>query len=943
MMSGRDEQAYDAFVSYSHAGDGKLAPALQAGIEKFAKPWYRVRALRVFRDQTSLSANPGLWPSIEKALSRSAWFLLLASPEAAASPWVAKEIQWWLEHRSANRLLIVLTSGTLHWDDAIGDFGRRSTALPAVLREAFAEQPRWVDASWDDDAALASRANPHLQDVIAEVASTIRGVPKDELVGLHVSEHRRTMRWVAGATGALASMLIVSIIATVVAVDQRDIAIAQRNVALGRQLAAVSTSELGTNLDVAHLLAARAYRTDANPQTRAALLQALIFSPHLVRYLPAGGEVRTLAGSSDGTTVVAGLSDGKVKRWTLVDPAPKEIFALPAEVSSLAINRDGTVVLASGGSAAVLWHAGRQPMEITLPRDQHAGPVAVSPSGRTGFVATREPVFEGRQSIAVVDVHSGATSITTHEVRDMPAVSSLVASWDDHLFLLDGGYGFWQRRRIPDWTLLIGSKAGFGVRNYAFGTSDGGGWFSYTNGDPRIPVWRTDRPSDPDDPEFTAHAPISRPESLTLSPAGTHLAVADSGVIHVSPVARRDAPRKAAIQLIGHGSINPDGVRFLRDGSHLISASREKIALWDLTQSDRISRTARVAVRPSCRACPGPSLRVAPDGQQIAIVDGNGESAILVALDDMSRPAVRMPTHMFRYRYGLPVWDAASRYVVLPVSSLPGGSRVVVPDGLPATVRAWPAGEGSDVVVAAALASDAKTSILVNTSGQIRFHDAETGRLRRTIPGPAELAGEANALQTNTGSAAVDSSSAFVALVVKGSVSIVDVAGASSVGSVPGNDAASVAFSGRRLLVQRANGTVEVWSARGSTKEREIAGDDSYGWAVPVGNQQGTVVARQRSNGSIVLADLDTGAIIGTFPPGPGSPARKTGIAFSPDGSRLITVIEGGDREDALLVVRDLSADALVRTACATAGRALTSGEWQAFVGTAAPEDLGCP
>jgi hypothetical protein len=171
-MSGRDEQGYDAFISYSHAGDGKLAPALQAGIEKFAKPWYRVRALKVFRDQTSLSANPGLWPSIETALSRSSWFVLLASPEAAASPWVAKEIQWWLEHRSVDRLLIVLTGGTLHWDDAIGDFDDRSTALPALLREAFTEEPRWVDASWDDDAALASRANPHLQDVIADVASS---------------------------------------------------------------------------------------------------------------------------------------------------------------------------------------------------------------------------------------------------------------------------------------------------------------------------------------------------------------------------------------------------------------------------------------------------------------------------------------------------------------------------------------------------------------------------------------------------------------------------------------------------------------------------------------------------------------------------------------------------------------------------------------------------
>lgn len=57
---------YDAFISYSHALDGSLAPALQTGLERFAKPWYRPRALRVFRDTTNLAANPGLWSSLRK-------------------------------------------------------------------------------------------------------------------------------------------------------------------------------------------------------------------------------------------------------------------------------------------------------------------------------------------------------------------------------------------------------------------------------------------------------------------------------------------------------------------------------------------------------------------------------------------------------------------------------------------------------------------------------------------------------------------------------------------------------------------------------------------------------------------------------------------------------------------------------------------------------------
>ena len=35
--------AYTAFISYSHAADGKLAPALQLALHRFARPWYRLR------------------------------------------------------------------------------------------------------------------------------------------------------------------------------------------------------------------------------------------------------------------------------------------------------------------------------------------------------------------------------------------------------------------------------------------------------------------------------------------------------------------------------------------------------------------------------------------------------------------------------------------------------------------------------------------------------------------------------------------------------------------------------------------------------------------------------------------------------------------------------------------------------------------------------------
>src|SRR3954452_8672632 len=141
--------AYAAFLSYSHAADGKLAPALQSGLHGFARPWFRLRALRVFRDEASLSANPGLWSSIVQALGSTQFFILLASPEAARSPWVGREVAYWVEHKSPATFLIVLTDGGLVWNNGTGDFDwTETTALPPSLRNVFTDEPRHIDLRW---------------------------------------------------------------------------------------------------------------------------------------------------------------------------------------------------------------------------------------------------------------------------------------------------------------------------------------------------------------------------------------------------------------------------------------------------------------------------------------------------------------------------------------------------------------------------------------------------------------------------------------------------------------------------------------------------------------------------------------------------------------------------------------------------------------------------
>jgi hypothetical protein len=296
-----DRDAYHGFISYSHAADEKLARELQRGLQQFAKPWYRTRALRIFRDDAALSANPELWGSVRQALDESQYFILLASPDSARSQWVSREVRYWRDHKESERILIGLTDGELAFADGRDAVvPRESNALPEPLEELYEEEPRYIDLRWARNAGELAISHPRFRDAVAELAAPIHGKPKDELASDEVREHRRTVRLARGAAVAILTLFVLAVVAAVIALVQRNNAVTEANIATSRQLAAVSETQLGTNLNVALPLAARAYRTSPNPQTRAALFQADLFSPHLVQFLPMGSRVVQVVGAAMG-------------------------------------------------------------------------------------------------------------------------------------------------------------------------------------------------------------------------------------------------------------------------------------------------------------------------------------------------------------------------------------------------------------------------------------------------------------------------------------------------------------------------------------------------------------------------------------------------------------------------------------------------------------------
>jgi hypothetical protein len=105
--------------------------------------------------------------------------ILLASPEAARSEWVTREITYWTEHKPLEKLLIVLTDGEIVWDQAASDFDwARTTALPPVLGRAFADEPRYIDLRWARTQEHLSLNDGRFRDRVADLAASLHHRPR---------------------------------------------------------------------------------------------------------------------------------------------------------------------------------------------------------------------------------------------------------------------------------------------------------------------------------------------------------------------------------------------------------------------------------------------------------------------------------------------------------------------------------------------------------------------------------------------------------------------------------------------------------------------------------------------------------------------------------------------------------------------------------------------
>ena len=603
---------YDAFLSYSHAADGKLAPALQRALHRFAKPWNRMRALRSFRDATSLAATPELWPTIVAALQESNHFLLLASPQAASSKWVQREVEWWLANRAADKILVLLTAGTIVWNEDARDFDwKLTTALPDLMRGKFRSEPLYVDLTWAQQQDQLSLRNTRFRSAILDIAAPLHGKDKDQLDGEDVRQFRRTGRLRAAAVAGLIALALATTAAAVIAVNQRNFAVAQARVALSRQLATEAVAG-DTRLDVAILLAVASYRLNETPQARAALLRLLLRTPTVKGVLASGrrervvfspdgrllasapgsfalsdsddqvvylwsidtlrrvgefrpaekhGKARAIAFHPDGKSMAVGYLDGAILLWDVTRREPVGApFKATLGADNLAFSPDGRYLLSASYDGVKLWDAAsRQLSSNRVP--QFTGTVQEVKFGPDGTMAA---AINGDHTVIVWDINTGQIVSTPRSIGDQPVTA----------------FAFHPNRR-----------------SWLFGTSNG-----VTLYDPKTRKMERD---------LGHRTPMSKPTTLRTSTDGNTIMINGGAGVKIFDPGRDQA--LGISQDIAAIDGDPASFSLAPDGRLLAQSLDDgAIVLWDLRQSRTLGEAFDGKMPSPSMALLGPGMTKSP-------------------------------------------------------------------------------------------------------------------------------------------------------------------------------------------------------------------------------------------------------------------------------------------------------------------------------------------
>lgn len=899
---------YDAFISYARS-DRNVASAVEKSLRRFATPWYRTRKLRVFRDESSLAHDPSLWSGIERALMASRWFLLLASPDSATRPWVNREIEWWLDNRGPDHLIIGLAASEITWrvDGPRGHL--ESPALPASLLHAWEQEPMWVDLRTVAAQKRISKDDSGAYSAIASVASVVAGVPKDELIGEDVRQQRRALAFLRTGIVAVLVLALIASFAAALAIRQRDRANAQQRLATLRAVSAQAEALASRDPDASLLMAAEAYRLDDGAEGRSVLMRAANANPDLAWTSDVGATIVQWAVSPSGTAIATADSSGGIIVWSR-DGRRRALPPVNGRPTSMAMSQDGSHMVVVTEDLEVRVYDVEEATSVaewTGPRSDAVLGVAIDDTG--DFVA----LLADASTLTLHEATSGRRLATRqslpypsgelrfrHGTLDFGAYDGTMAVFSLPFLALRRTAG---QPRTPAGHYIPAISpdlAYFGIAKDSFSWAE--------------PWAASASPQDAQlEGEVTGGGQTSA-EAFAIAQGGKRTAVVSGGLIYIQDTyPTGSAPPRPRAPLSGLEPVQD--VRFVGGPGHLAAISRDMLAVYQLGG-------------PGLGATVIKATLVDEGGVIIpAFVDLNSTTGMAVWTDGNGMTLTSDTLGQFASQ-SIDFGDATR--VALGderdiVAMRPGGELVVVEGGRsPVTLED---SDGHDWINIAIL-SERKRVTAVDATGVIAQWNLDGNQLKTLT----------DVVEPYTTFSDFSSDGSRLVLGDCSGLQVLDIASLTGKrlvgwkecpqGVAAIADGALVLASGRVTQFDRSGRRRGAFSAEGSDVQAST---------------DGSTAALMDSQGVVSVYDVSSGLMIARLPtPLPnqsmgGAPGDNMSMAVSDDGMHLLTAISGGSA-----LRWHLDPGELIRDACRAAGRDLTTSEWIEYVGSSAPQDLRC-
>lgn len=271
------------------------------------------RLFPIFRDREELASSANLPARINEALARSRALIVICSPNAVRSRWVAEEIRTFKALHGEERIYSLIVDGVPHAARSGSD---GNECFPEPLRYRVNAEGVLTPESLEPLASDARPSGDGRNNALVKLLAGLLGIELDVL--RRRDERRRRRRnqlW-----GIAAATLIVVLSAGIVysnmqrqeAIRQRNLADERQQIALARQLAAQSSRmrlEQPGAIEFSALLAVEAASRLDTLETQQALQSALRLLPPLPFKLGEGFSMAAGQYSHDGGTALVDEGD----------------------------------------------------------------------------------------------------------------------------------------------------------------------------------------------------------------------------------------------------------------------------------------------------------------------------------------------------------------------------------------------------------------------------------------------------------------------------------------------------------------------------------------------------------------------------------------------------------------------------------------------------------